>query len=97
MKRRNLEVATHGSMRRRQRPGVAAIGVCAALKALRAAEVGQHAAIAPALGAFRLPALEIERMPAHIDHAIDRARAAENLAARTGDAPAAQMRSGSLQ
>ena len=86
-----VERVAFAPMRRRKRSGVAAIGVSRPAKALRAAEVRQHVLVAPALGALLLPALEIERMPAHIDHAVDRGRTAENLAARTGDAPAAEM------
>ena len=83
-----------GPCARRQRPVAAAIGVGAAAQTFGAAEIGQHVAIAPARRAFLLPALEIERIAAHIDEAVDRGRAAEDLAARAVQAPAVQMRLG---
>ncbi len=89
-----IERVTFMPMRRRQRSGVAAIGVGWSTKALRPTKVGQHVSISPALRALLLPALEIERMPANVNHAIDRRRAAKNLAAGTGDAPSAKMRLG---
>ena len=79
------------AVRRRERAAVAAPGVGRPTKAFRAPEVGQHVAVAPAGRALRFPALEIERMAAHIDEAVDRRRAAENLAARAGDAPAVEI------
>ena len=89
-----VERVAFEAARRRERPAVAAIGVGAAAKALGAAEVGQHVSISPALRALLFPALEIERMPAHIDEAVDRGRAAQNLAARAVHAPAVEMRLG---
>src|SRR6202041_1725931 len=89
-----VERVGFSAMRRRQRSGVAAIRVGVALKALSATKVGQYISISPPPCALLLPALEIERMSADIDHAVDRRRAAQNLAPRTGDAPAAEMRLG---
>ena len=56
---------------------------------LAAPEVGQHVGIAPAAIAALRPAVEVEPLAAIVDVAVDRARAAQRLAARRGDAPAA--------
>src|SRR5580704_4008248 len=53
------------------------------------AEVGQHVGIAPAVVAALRPAVEIHALAAIVDVAVDRARAAQGLAARCGDAPTA--------
>ena len=60
--------------------------VAAALVALHALEEGQHLVIAPALVAHLRPGVEVLRLAAHEGHAVDRARAAEQLAARHRDA-----------
>src|SRR6202044_3049011 len=86
-----VERVGFSAMRRRQRSGVAAIRVGVALKALSATKVGQHISISPPPCALFLPALEIERMSADIDHAVDRRRAAQTLAPRTADAPPAAL------
>ena len=86
-----IERVAFKAVRRRERPAVAAIGVGRPAKALGAAEVGQHVPISPALRALLFPALEVERMSAHIDEAVDRGGAAQDLAARTQDAPAVEM------
>ena len=41
---------------------------------------------------FILPVIEVERVAAYVDHAVDRGRAAHDLAARAGDAAAAEIR-----
>ncbi|MCY1376759.1 hypothetical protein D9M69_642750 [compost metagenome] len=54
-------------------------------------EIGQ--AILPGPGVIadrRRPAVEIARLAAHIDHAVDRGAAAERLAARIAQRPAVQ-------
>ena len=56
---------------------------------LGAPEVGQHVGIAPAAIAALRPAVEIQPLAAIVDMAVDRARAAQRLAARGGDPPAA--------
>ncbi len=87
-----IERVALGAARGRQRSAVAAVGVGAAAPAFRAAEVGQYVSVPPALGALLLPAVEIERMPTHVDEAVDRGRAAQDLAARALHAAPVQMR-----
>ena len=74
-----------------KRPLAAAVCVGAAFPGLGLAEIGQAVAIAPAGGARGLPFVEIAGVAAHVDHAVDRGRAAQHLAARTVDAPAVQI------
>ena len=57
--------------------------------ALGPAEIGQHVGVAPAVVAALRPAVEIHALAAIVDMAVDRARTAQGLAARRGDAPAA--------
>ena len=71
-----------------QRAALAAAVVAAALEMLRLLEVGQDLRIGPAAIAELAPGVVVERLAAHIEHAVDRARAAERAAARAGDAPA---------
>ena len=66
--------------------------VSALLAALGPAEIGQDVAVAPAGRAQRLPAVEVERVAADVDEAVDRGRPAQHLAARAGDAPSGEMR-----
>src|SRR5262245_33630307 len=54
-----------------------------------APEVGQHVGVAPAAVAALRPAVEVEPLAAIVDMAVDRARAAQRLAARGGDRAAA--------
>jgi hypothetical protein len=56
--------------------------VCAALLVLGALEVGQDRIVVPALAAALAPFVVISRIAAHVDHAVDRAGAAQHLAAR---------------
>src|ERR1700761_7426876 len=86
-----IERIAFAPMRICQGSRASTVGVSSALETLGATEVGEHVSIAPPFRALLFPALEIERMPAHIDHAIDRRRAAQNLASRTSDAPTAEM------
>ena len=71
-------------------PPLAMEGVAAALVVLGAPEVGQHVVPAPAVVAFARPAVVVLGLAAHVDHGVDRARAAEHLAARLVAAPAAE-------
>ena len=48
---------------------------------LHAFEIGQHVCIGPARRAAFRPMVEIMRMAAHIDHAVDRGGSADDLAA----------------
>ena len=54
-----------------QRPGIAAIDVTAFGARLGAAKVGQYLTIGPARGPFFFPAFKVQRIAAHIDHAVD--------------------------
>ncbi len=73
-----------------QRPAGAVIGrVAQRLVVLRPAEIRQHLGVRPARAAERSPFVVVARMAADIDHAVDRARPAQHLAARDDDlAPA---------
>ena len=86
---RVLHVVAAGDV---QRTVAAAIFVAAGGEGLRLAEVGQAVAIAPAAGAERLPLVEVVRMAAHVDEAVDRGRAAQDLAARAVDGAAVEAR-----
>ena len=77
---------------RAHRTVAAAPGIGATLPALGAAEVGQAIAIVPTRRAKSLPFVEVSRVPAHVDHAVDRRRAAEHLALRAVETAAAQAR-----
>src|SRR4029453_12181858 len=56
--------------------------VGAALLVLGALEVGQDRIVVPALAAPLAPFIVVVGVAAHIDHAVDRAGAAQDLAAR---------------
>ena len=60
------------------------------LAVLALQEIGQHVRPAPAFIAELAPVVVIRRLAAHVDHAVDRRRAAEDLAARIGDRAAVQ-------
>jgi hypothetical protein len=77
-----------------QRAVGAAPRALAAVPAFHALEVGQDVGIGPAGRAHLGPGVEIAGMAAHVDHAVDRGRAAEHLAARHHEAPVAEMRLG---
>src|SRR5207253_4998296 len=72
----------------------AAVFITAAGAPLGALEVRQNVAIAPPCRALPLPALEVERIAAHVDEPVDRGGAAEHLAARRVQPPAAEVRLG---
>ena len=63
--------------------------VALALIALHLLKDRQDVLIAPTAVAQLRPSVVVERLAAHEDHAVDRTRATEQLAARHGDAPAA--------
>ena len=65
-----------------QRPAGAVEVVGAARIVLGALEVGQHRVVVPALAAALAPFVVVGGVAAHIDHAVDRAGAAQHLAAR---------------
>ena len=65
-----------------QRPVAAAKALVAALVAFHALEEGQNAVVAPALVAHLRPGIEILCLAAHEGHAVDRAGAAKQPAAR---------------
>ena len=69
----------------------AAPAFLAAMGIFQALEIGQHMAVAPALGPHFLPGVEIPGVAPDIDHAVDRGRAAHDLAARRGQPAPAQM------
>ena len=71
-----------------QRAALAAVfRVGALLVILRLAEIWQHVIEAPAAAAHLRPAVEVRWIAAHVQHAVDRARTAQRLAARPVDAP----------
>jgi len=70
----------------------AVIGALAAPRVLELAEVRQHVGIGPATRAHLRPLVVVERVPAHREHAVDRARSADHLAARQRHAPPVEMR-----
>src|SRR5579863_113444 len=76
----------------RERALAAAVGIGAVAPAFGAAEVRQDVPVAPALRSFLLPTIEVERVAPHIDHAIDRGRPSEHLAARHMKPAIVQMR-----
>src|SRR5216683_507208 len=75
-----------------ERAALAVIIVGAAFLVLGAAEIREHIVIRPADIAELAPMVEILALAADIDEAVDRAGAAEHLAARPGDAAPAQPR-----
>jgi hypothetical protein len=69
-----------------QQPTLTAAFIATAFEVFRLLEVGQHLLVGPATIAELTPGVVIERLAAHIEHAVDRTRAAERAAARTGNA-----------
>ena len=65
-----------------QRPADAVELVGAALLVLGALEIGQDRIVVPALAAALAPFVVVSRIAAHVDHAVDRAGAAQDLASR---------------
>ena len=74
-----------------QRPAGAVELVGAALLVLRLLEERQHRIPVPALAAALAPAVVIGRGAAHVDHAVDRAGAAQHLAARLVEGAAVEL------
>ena len=68
--------------------------VGSALLVFRLLEERQHVLPIPALAAALPPIVVIGRRAAHIDHAVDRTGAAQNLAARLVQGPAVELRLG---
>ena len=77
-----------------QRPADAVEIVGAALLVLGLLEERQDAIPVPALAAALAPAVVIGRGAAHVDHAVDRAGAAQHLAARLVEGAAVELRLG---
>src|SRR5262249_59300527 len=63
-------------------PAAAVVAVLAALVVLGAAEVGQDVLVAPAVEAHRPPLVVVGPVAADVDHRVQRARPAEDAAAR---------------
>src|ERR1700685_945496 len=76
------EGVAHNRVRDRQFAVAAMRGACASLLIFAALEEGQNIAPAPSDIAALRPAVEIARMAADVEHAVDRARSAQHLAAR---------------
>ena len=68
-----------------QQAAAAARFVAARLEMLGLAEIRQHRFVRPAAIAELRPGVVVERIAAHVQHAVDRARSAERLAARDRD------------
>ena len=90
-----VERVAAGTGAHMQRPGVAPVGVTTLGARLGAAKVRQATRVGP----FRQavvpgPAVVIERMAADVDHAVDRRRTPDHLAARAVDAPVIHERLG---
>src|SRR6516165_5175962 len=65
--------------------------IAARLVMLGFLEIGQYSFVRPAAVAELGPGVVVERIAAHVDHAVDRARSAEGLAARDWDRAAVQF------
>jgi hypothetical protein len=72
--------------------GLAHAPALVAVPGLHPLEIGQHIGKAPAIGALLGPMVIIARMPAHIDHPVDRGRPPDHLAPRRRQHPVVQMR-----
>ncbi len=70
----------------------AAPAILSAMRVFHALEIGQHIGIGPAARAVFRPVVVIPGVAAHIDHAVDRGRPAQHLAARRYEAAPADMR-----
>jgi hypothetical protein len=84
-----IRIGTLGDI---ERTVVAVKAVVQVLVALGPLEVRQHIVVAPAGIAELPPMIVVSRLAAHIDHGIDRARAANETAARPIHAPAFHRR-----
>ena len=80
---------TAGDVERPVRPPPAHLAFVARLQAQK---IGHHVGVGPAVGALIGPMVVVARMAAHVDHAVDGARPADDLAARAGQLPPAEMR-----
>ena len=76
----------------RERPADPVQRVLAPLLILGAAEVRQYVVEAPAGIAELPPVIEIRRLAAQVEQAVDRARPAQHLAARLDDRPVVELR-----
>jgi hypothetical protein len=76
------DLAAKAAVAHLERPADAVELVLASLLVLGLAEVRQHARVIPALAAALAPAVVVGGRAAHVDHAVERARSAEHLAAR---------------
>ncbi len=74
-----------------ERPADPVQRVGAALLVLGAAEIGEHVVVAPARIAELAPAVEVLVLAADIEKPVDRARAAQHLAARLDDAAVVEL------
>ncbi len=77
-----------------QGAGAAVVLARAAPAGLHLLEVGQHVGVAPAVVPHLPPGVVVQRVAAHEEHAVDRRRAAQHLAARQPDATVVQLRLG---
>ncbi len=59
-----------------------------------APEIGENVGVAPAFATHLTPGVEVARMAAHVEHAVDRGGAAQHFAARQPQLAAVQMRLG---
>src|SRR5262249_52890340 len=80
-----------GRIGHRERPADAVILVRPALIVLRLAEVRQHVRVAPPGVAEIAPVVVVLALAADVDRAVDRAGAAQHLAARLRDGAAARL------
>ena len=80
------------AVRHAEGPTDAVVLVLAALVVLGALEVGQHLVVAPARGPAGRPAVVVGAVAAEVDHRVDRARSADDLAAREVQAAAPEPR-----
>ena len=83
-----VQRVAHGGRTDFERPAVAAIGIAADSARFGLFEVGQAMRIRPILHtALQSPTLVIQRMAAHINHAVDGRGATQGLTTRAVDAP----------
>ncbi len=73
-----------------QGPRAAVVLALAPPAGLHPLEVGQHVRIAPALAAHLPPGVVVVGVAAHVEHAVDRGRSAQHLAARRGQTAVVQ-------
>jgi len=88
------ELVVRAALAHLQRAADAVELALAALVVLGALEVGQHLVEGPAGGALLGPLVVVDAVAAQVDHRVDRAAAAEQLAARQVQAAAAEPRLG---